>query len=289
MFSEFDKPGLALAAVSSLAAFGAAYLGALWFGAAWDEVSKRYVTDLLGHMRALNLSEQAVRRWMRIWGWGLLGCFIVLGLLLRMPLLAAAIDVLMLLAPRYVLRYLVEKRKTLLRDQMVGATVALANASRAGLSLAQGLATIGAETPEPLAAEIRRISNEYERGRPLQEAIETTRRRLDIDAFTLFASAIQTSLDRGGKITEALERISHSLQENQRLERKLAADTESGRQVVVILALFPLAFLGGFYLLDPYGVGLLFSTLVGQATLIFIGALVYASVRWSVSILNIDI
>ena len=51
MFSEFDKPALALAAVSSLAAFGAAYLGALWFGAAWDEVSKRYVTDLLGHMR----------------------------------------------------------------------------------------------------------------------------------------------------------------------------------------------------------------------------------------------
>lgn len=289
MFSHLDKTTLALAAVSTIAAFAAAYLGALWFGAAWDEVARRYVKDLLELMRALNVSEQAVQRRLRLWGLSLLACFVVVGLLLQMPVIAVAIDVLLLLAPRYVLQFQVEKRKVLLRDQMVGATVALANASRAGLSLAQGLATIGAETPEPLAGEIRRISNEYERGRPLQEAIETTRRRLNLDAFTLFASAIQVSLERGGKITEALERISHSLQENQRLERKLAADTESGRQVVVILALFPLVFLGGFYLLDPHGVGMLFSTLIGQGVLVFIGLLVYASVRWSIRILNIDI
>ncbi len=38
-----------------------------------------------------------------------------------------------------------------------------------------------------------------------------------------------------GKITDALERISRSLQENQRLERKMEADTASGRKVIIIL------------------------------------------------------
>ena len=52
---------------------------------------------------------------------------------------------------------------------MVAATIALANTSRAGLSLAQGLETVGNETPEPLASEIRRIVREYKHGRPLAE------------------------------------------------------------------------------------------------------------------------
>ena len=93
-------------------------------------------------------------------------------------------------------------------------------------------------------------------------------------------------MERGGRITEALERISRSLQENQRLERKLEADTESGRKVVVMLAAFPAVFLGLFYFLNPEGTALLFTTILGQVVLVFVIVMVYAAVRWANRILT---
>jgi tight adherence protein B len=169
------------------------------------------------------------------------------------------------------------------------ATVALANTSRAGLSLAQGLETVGQETPEPLASELRRIVREYRHGRPLAEAIRAAKERLRIDSFTLFASAILVSLERGGRITDALERISHSLQETQRIERKLEVDTASGKKVVYILTGFPLFFLALSYVMNPAGTATVFQSLLGQVVLLVVIALSYVSFRWSQKILAIEV
>ena len=184
---------------------------------------------------------------------------------------------------------MIERRRALLRDQMVGGAIALANASRAGLSLAQGLKTVGEEIPQPLAAELQKIVNEYEHGRPLQRAIHNAKERLNLDSFTLFASAIEVSLERGGRITESLERISRSLQENQRIERQLEAETASGRRVVIILAIFPFLFLAGFLVLHPEGTLLLFSTLIGQFVVLVVIALTFVSIWWSNRILSIEL
>jgi tight adherence protein B len=172
---------------------------------------------------------------------------------------------------------------------MVAATVALANTSRAGLSLAQGLESIGTETPEPLAAELRRIVHEYRHGRPLSDAIRATKERLKIESFTLFAAAILVCLERGGRITDALERISHSLQELQRIERKLEVDTAAGTKVVYILTVFPILFLGISYLTNPDGTDALLHTISGQVILLLVIMLTYLSFRWSQKILAIEV
>ncbi|MDA1016770.1 MAG: type II secretion system F family protein [Planctomycetota bacterium] len=187
------------------------------------------------------------------------------------------------------LEYLIKRRTMLLRDQMVTASMGLANAAQAGLSLAQGLQKVGQETAMPLAAELNRIVRDHIKGGlPLLEAIVNVRQRLKVDAFSVFSLAIQSAMDRGGRINAALERISHSLQENQRLERKLLAETSAGRAAVLILALFPLVFLGILAVLSPDGVRLLFRTVWGQLALILAGALVFCGVRWAARILNID-
>ena len=76
------------------------------------------------------------------------------------------------------------------------------------------------------------------------------------------------SLERGGRITDALERISHSLQETQRIERKLEVDTASGKKVVYILTGFPLFFLGISYFMNPAGTATVFHSLLGQLILL---------------------
>jgi Flp pilus assembly protein TadB len=96
-------------------------------------------------------------------------------------------------------------------------------------------------------------------------------------------------LEQGGKITEALERISNSLQEHQRLERKLEAETAGGRKTVVLLCFFPVGFLVFYAFAFREGATLLFATLSGQFVLLMIMGLVYFGVQWSRKIINIDI
>jgi tight adherence protein B len=275
--------------LSTVLVFAAVYLAAGSVGSVWDQVTRRYVADITPMLDSLSLDRSHLPGYLRIWGISLIVSFVGVAFILRMPPLALAAVYLVYVAPRIILDFMIRRRRAQLRDQMVTATIALANTSRAGLSLAQGLETVGNETPEPLAAELRRIVGEYKRGRPLPESLRAAKDRLNIDSFTLFAAAILVSLERGGRITDALERISHSLQELQRIERKLEVDTASGKKVVYLLTGFPLFFLGLSYITNPEGTATVFSSLIGQFILLVVIGLAYFSFRWSQRILAIEI
>jgi tight adherence protein B len=255
----------------------------------WDGMTRRYVADLTPKLDSLSFDRSELPGYLRIWGITLVAAFVVVAFVFRMPPVALAAVYLVYVAPRILLDLMIRRRRAQLRDQMVAATIALANTSRAGLSLAQGLQTVAAETPQPLAAEIQRVVREYKHGRPLAEALRAAKERLSVDSFTLFAAAVLVSLERGGRITEALERISHSLQEIQRIERKLEVDTASGKKVVYILTAFPFFFLGLSYFMNPEGTNTVFQSLLGQIVLLVIIGLCYFSFRWSQKILTIEV
>ncbi len=275
--------------ITTAIAFAAGSLLGLSVVGVWDQLSRRYLSDLYPLLDSLSIDSSQYQTYLRWWGVCLISSLLVLGFALNMFPIAIAVMLLVVFAPRWILKAVIKQRQSLLRDQMVGGAVALANASRAGLSLAQGLATVSDESPEPLAGELRKIVNEYEHGRPLASAIREAKERLNLDSFTLFSSAIQVSLERGGRITESLERIGRSLQENQRVERQLEAETASGRRVVWILGAFPFLFLFGFFFLHPSGTRLVFETLIGQFVLLMVMGLTFVSVWWSNKILSIEL
>jgi tight adherence protein B len=280
--------GADFAAIGSILAGLSAALLAGPMARAWDAWAARRVDDLVPDLRALNLDTARLPALLRLWGLAMIAVGASILAAGMAPLVLPAIG-LLLIAPRNVIRFLVERRRSLLRDQLVSATVTLANTARAGQSLAQGLEKVCGDTPEPLASELRQIVQEYNRGRPLDEAIAAAKERLRLEGFTLFSAAVLACLRRGGRITDALVEISRSLQENQRLERKLQAETASGRMVVGLLAAFPFVFLAGFFLLDSEGTGLMFRTLPGQIVLVVVIGLVYASVAVAGRVLKIDI
>ena len=278
----------ALILASSVLCFAAVSLGALWVGPGWDVISRRYVSDLTPRLRALGMEGAQIDGYLRWWGIAMFATLFVFGVVLVMIPIALGLTYLVAIAPRYILDYLISRRRILLRDQMVRASVALANASRAGLSLPQGLDLVAKEAAEPLATEFRRITSAFHAGQPLSDALGDVRQRLNLEVFNVFTSAVLVCMERGGKISHALERISEDLQELQRLERKLEADTASGRRLTLLLAAFPFVFLIGFTLLDPVMMGDLYYTLLGQIVLFGVGGLVYFAVRWCIWILDID-
>ena len=267
--------------------FAAAFLLVMSGHQAWDWIASRFVSAEVTQARLLSLDEQKISFWLRAWGIALVTT-LILGLVLGMLPIALGLVAVLLFSPRWLLAFSIRRRSQLLRDQMVGCSRALANSARAGQSLPQALEAVSAESPLPIRAELQRIVGEYQMGRPLVEALADARQRLRLDSFSLFASSIIVSLERGGSVTEALERICGSLQENQRIERKLAAETASGWRVVLILTAFPFLFLAGFAWLHPSGTKLMFETLLGQALLLTILGLVVASLWWSRKILTIE-
>ena len=271
---------------------------ALWFAAtalaavrlipAWDVAADRQLSVRTSRYEALSMDTGVLRLFLRIWGFGLVfvPLFFLIGL--KMFPIACLAAVILYFLPRYALDYLIKKRSDLLRDQMADAAHSLATAVKAGLTLPQGLEEVCEETPEPLASQLRRVVFDYRRGRPLRESLELVRGRLCLEEFTLFVLALEVAMDRGGRVNEALIRISKSLKEKQRLERNLTAATAAGKQVVVILSIVPPVLVGMFWMIDPHSVGLLFSMFYGQVILAAATLLIYLGILWAWRILSVD-
>jgi tight adherence protein B len=275
--------------LTSVLLFVAVSLFCLSVKESWDALSTRFTADQLRQAEALAMDSAVVIRYLRLWGAALLMTIVLVGFIGQMWLLALSLVGILLLVPRWIFHWSIVHRRQLLRDQMVGCCIAMSNSARAGQSLMEGMKTICQEIPKPLSLELQRIVAEYEHGRTLQNALQEAKVRLNLDSFTIFASTVITSLQQGGRITVALEKISRSLEENQRIERKLAAQTASGWRVVMILTAFPFLFLAAFTFLYPEGTLLMFHSIIGQFLLMVILGLIVLSVYWSRKILSIDL
>ena len=275
-----------LGSIFMAAAIGTA---AIYLGPAWDEFTSRFIRDLRPRLEALGIPEEQVLSMMRLWGLGMAAIMFVGGVLLGKIILAIGVFLFVASLPRLILDAMIEGRRVKIRDQLVSATIGLANTTRAGLTLAQGFANIAPDIPEPLGIEFRRIVRSFESGQPLAHAIREVKNRLDLEAFSVFASSVLVALEQGGQISIALDKISHSLSEIQRLEQRIEASSAGGKRLAMVLAMFPPGFLIGFYVMDPGSVGLLFELIIGQIILVVVGFIVYISVLWSIWILDFDI
>jgi len=246
-----------------------------------DWVNDRFTHDIRTRAEQLGLSAQRDLLWLRWWWMLVIVTLLMVGVVLQMPPVAALLGLLLVISPRNILAWQAERRRIRLRDQMVSAARSLASQFRAGLPLVDGLSSVAREARPPMSHELRRCVDEYAAGSTLQESLTTFKNRLDIDAITLFVVALLACERRGGRVTDAMDNISRSLEELQRVERKRESVTAGGRTLVLVLSLFPPLFAGLFYLIDPDSLSLLFGTLLGQLVICGIIVLTYVSVKWA--------
>src|SRR5262245_2459525 len=181
----------------------------------------------------------------------------------------------------------VDAYQTRIRDQLVLAARDFSNQVRAGLSLTQGLEATSRDFPSPLGPLLRRVVQQSRQDPGyFLTALENLKETVRLDGMTVFVTAVTIAHRQGGNLSVILDRLGHSLEELQRVERKKDSETAAGRLVVLLLSAFPFAFLALFYFLDPEATGLLFSFLGGQIVLSVVGLMVYGSYRWAQSILR---
>ncbi len=275
-------------------------LACLFFGAAvgtfaWS-IRERFQgwlgyveADIIDKLRRLRAPTKYVHRYVVAWLIAT-GCVVVLfWIVLEAPIFAIVFPAFMLCGPWYLLRRMAQRRRQKIEDQLADAMVMLANAVRAGLSLAQSLDVLASQCPAPISTEFKQIVGEYNLGKPLEQTLDEARARLRSENFALFAAAMMASHESGGRLNEIVERIAQSVLELQRLERKVQSETAQARKSAVYMAIAPLVILIVYYFVDPENTARLFTEPMGHlllATAFVFNVLAYL---WARLILTPDI
>jgi tight adherence protein B len=191
--------------------------------------------------------------------------------------------------PWYLVRRMALTRRRRIEDQLADAMVMFSSAIRAGLSLAQSLEVLALDCPSPINQEFTRIIGEYKLGKPLERTLSEAKDRLRSENFVLFAAALLASRESGGRLNETVERISRSVLELQRLERKVVAETAQARKSAIYMAITPAVILVVYYFIEPHNTRLLFVSFAGQIILAVAIVLNIVAYLWARKILDPDL
>ncbi len=253
----------------------------------WDATATLLIVDLKRSLKRLNYDDGLINAYMRLWGMVLTGA-LILGFTFGIPILAGIVAFAIFVAPREILKRTLKKRKRILKAQLITAVGFISNAVQAGSPVEEAVVLAAEETPEPLKKELDKISTRPDRNFSFEDALNESKNRLQLQEFAVLVTSLIVNMKRGGELKETLKEIQNTLVENQRLERKLEADTASGRMVINVLCLAPILFLLGGYGLNPAGMSLMFSTLLGQVILAFSAILVYTGYYLGQKVVDVE-
>jgi len=143
--------------------------------------------------------------------------------------------------------------------------VALATASRAGLSLRQAIAEAASEATPSLRRRIDDTLALLEVGEPLGRALVPIS-SASRDA-ALLVGVLETHARIGGELPAVLDRVADLVSERTRARRRLSALTAQGRASGAVLTVLPVAFVGLLSGTGGGGLGAFYRTTLGAGLL----------------------
>lgn len=173
-------------------------------------------------------------------------------------------------APRFIYRYVRMRRLAQVGEQLPDALDLMTSGARAGMNLGQAIRLAAEKAPLPIKDELSLIVNAMDLGESTEEALNRVRVRLSLPNIDLAATAILVSREKGGNLTTLLERISTSIREISRLEKKVKVETASIRFSARMMAAMPIVFGLILYAMDPPSIRGLFDTLIGNVLLLVV-------------------
>ena len=241
-----DAPAEALAADSRL--FRNDRLSSLSF---WDNLLARFdFIEILKARMAQAQLEWSVGRVTAL----MLFCGTAAGLLLLKIVpawgaIAGAIGI-AFLPYGYILRAR-EKRFRAFRDAFPDVLDSMARALRAGYPLPAAVDMVAADSPEPIASELKKASAEANLGMGWSRALENLARRVPILEVNVFISAVVLHSRTGGRLGEVLTGVAENMREAISLQGEVRALAAHGKLTGVILTILPIGIAGMMLIFSP--------------------------------------
>ncbi|MBV6271679.1 type II secretion system F family protein [Alcaligenaceae bacterium CGII-47] len=181
--------------------------------------------------------------------------------------LAMVIALMVLFAPRLVLRRVRQRRRDHFDRQLPDLLQALAGALRAGSGVQRALQHIISQSPAPLSQEFGLLLREQRMGVSFAQALTHLYQRMPTSSCSLVVSALNIAAQSGGSLAETLEGIAQTLRARRHWMGRIQALTAQGRMQSWIMASLPMLLLGVLYRLEPEVMSLLWSSVSGGMVL----------------------
>jgi tight adherence protein B len=165
----------------------------------------------------------------------------------------------------------------------------LSGSMRAGFSFAQGLESVANEASQPTRRELQRVFTESRLGRPIEDALEDSANRMSSIDLMWAVMAIRIQREVGGNLAELLDTVSDTMTQRERIRLEIKALTAEGRFSGWILGIFPVAFAGILFLVQPAYMSVLFSETFGIMAIIASAVMTFIGFIWLRKILQIEV
>ena len=169
---------------------------------------------------------------------GAIGGFLLLRILPAWGAFAGAIAI-GFLPYGYILRAR-EKRFRAFREPFPDVLDSMARALRAGYALPAAVDMVAAESPEPIATELKKTAAEANLGMGWDRALENLARRVPVLEVNVFISAVVLHSRTGGKLGEVLLGVAENMREAISLQGEVRALAAHGKLTGAILTALPL-------------------------------------------------
>lgn len=154
-------------------------------------------------------------------------------------LLGCTFGTLALMAPKHVIKILRDRRRNKFNTQLVDALGGMSNALRAGFSINQAFETVVQNGEKPISQEFGVMLQQMRVGMNFYDALQSLDKRVGSDDLTLVVTAIDIARRTGGNLTEIFDKISITIRERMRIERRVRTLTSQGRLQGIIVTLMP--------------------------------------------------
>jgi tight adherence protein B len=125
--------------------------------------------------------------------------------------------------PRWILSFLAKKRTKKFTESFSDALDIIVRGIKSGLPVHDCLRIIGAETPEPLAGEFRRLTENIGMGMSIDQALEKMFERMPTSELRFFIIVLVIQQKTGGNLAEALNNLSNVLRSRKLMREKIKA------------------------------------------------------------------
>lgn len=208
---------------------------------------------------------------------------------LTSPIVSVACIAGLLVAPRFYINRIKEKRAEAFIKQLPDALASMSGSLRAGLNLIKALNQVVKNQPEPIKSEFAQVIVEYRVGKDLNESFAELAKRIEREELVLLNSSIRIAREVGGNLADTLDAIAHTLREKAKVEGKVRALTSMGRAQGMVAVALPLVV--GFFVfqIEPRSMSKLFTTSIGLWWIGIMGGMMFAAWMWIKRIVRIEV
>lgn len=153
--------------------------------------------------------------------------------------------------PPFLVRRAQKKRQNEFNKQLAESLVIMSNCIKAGFSFQQAMESIAHDMQPPISTVFGKVIREMNFGISKSDALRHMTESMKNDDLSLLVSAVMTSDQVGGNLSEVLDIISTTIKDRIRIKQEIRVLTAQGRMSGMVIGLLPVFILLLLMLINP--------------------------------------